>query len=246
MSETICRFFHACGVLVLEGYGLTETAGPVSMNTPTHFKFGTVGRLFFENRIRIGEDSEILLKGPSNFSGYHTADESIADPFTGDGYFITGDVGGLDHNGYLEVVDRKKDILVTSGGKNIAPQKIEGLLIQDSLISQAIVVGGGDRVLAALVSIELKEARKIFRADANGYARFDDWLGSSAFKKVLWERVRGVNQGLSSFEHIKKIRRLPRDLSIDAGELTPSLKIKRSFCVKKFSNLIEEMYADNK
>jgi long-chain acyl-CoA synthetase len=240
MSEDLLRFFHTCGVLVLEGYGLTETTGPISMNTPRHFKMGSVGRLFFHNRAQINDDGEILLKGPGVFKEYLHKKDLTSESFK-ENFFTSGDIGEIDSEGYLFIKDRKKDIIVTSGGKKVAPQKIESIITEDPLFSQALVFGGEGRSLGVLLSVNSVEARKYYREQNQKGMSFDDWYRGLPFKNLIDKHLEARLSRLASFERPKKWRLLPRDLSVEAGELTPSLKIRRKFCVQKFAPLIEEI-----
>jgi long-chain acyl-CoA synthetase len=242
MSEALLRFFHTCGILVLEGYGLTESTGPVALNTPRHFRLGTVGRLFFHNRIKIETDGEILLKGPTIFTKYLGKDTETKEAFPADGFFATGDVGHVDFEGYLKITDRKKDLIVSSGGKKISPQKVEKVITEDTLFSQALVVGDESHPLGVLLAINLAEARKIYRESKSAATlSYDDWYKGIPFREIVDERLKRSIEKLASFERPRKWRLLPRDLSIEAGELTPSLKIRRKFCMQKFAPIIQEM-----
>jgi long-chain acyl-CoA synthetase len=242
MSEKLLRFFHTCGVLVLEGYGLTETTGPVSLNTPRYFRLGTVGRLFFQNRVKISPDGELLLKGPSLFHEYLNTPPGSSKNFD-DGYFCTGDVGKLDFEGFLKITDRKKDVIVSSGGKKISPQKVEQILKENPLISQALVVGGEGKALGVLLSLHQSEARRIFREEKESHLSFEQWYQGPNFKLKLEKLINELTSKIPPYERPKRWALLPRELSIEAGELTPSLKIRRKFCKQKFAALIEEMLA---
>ncbi len=238
-SPEISRFFHASGILVLEGYGLTETTGPVTVNHPKSFRIGSVGPVLPSDELRIADDGEILVKGRTVFSGYNggVSPEALVD-----GWFATGDIGMVDAQGFLKITDRKKDLIVTAGGKNIAPQKLEGLILEDPLFSQAIVIGDKRKFLSALVCLNAGEAKKLASDGAVGYDSLAGLYETEVFQALVQKRIDRVNKKLPSYETVKRLRILPRELSVEAGELTPSLKIKRKFCTDKYSELIEQMY----
>ncbi len=241
LSIEIAEFFHACGVLVLEGYGLTESTGPIVVNRPGEFCFGTVGKVFPSVEIRIAEDGEILLKGPSIFTAYHGMPELTAASFV-DGYFASGDIGSFDSKGFLKITDRKKDLIITAGGKNVAPQKIENIIKGDPLFSNAVIFGDREKFLVMLLCLNPSEVKRYFQKLGLAYSSLEEALRDPAFEKVVKARVDSVNAVLPSYEKVKRFRILPRDLSLEAGELTPSLKVKRKFCAQKYSELIQQMY----
>lgn len=250
LATEIAEFFHATGILVLEGYGLTETTGPACLNRPNDFRFGSVGKPLPQCELQLAPDGEIMLKGPMVSRGYHNLPKETAESFKGD-WFYSGDIGRLDTNGFLTIIDRKKDIIVTSGGKNIAPQKIENLFKSDSLISHIVVVGDNRHFLSALITLDKSESKRL--AESLGVSstqvgdmkadRLDQWLANEAFYREVEKRIHLLNERLPPHEQIKKFRVLTRDLSIEGGELTPSLKVRRAFCTEKYTNLIEQMYA---
>ena len=242
-SPEISRFFHSCGVLNLEGYGLTETAGPLSVNRPNNFRIGTVGLPLDNLDVKIAADGEILLKGPVVMNGYHNLDAATKEVMTDDGYFMTGDIGSLDEDGFLSITDRKKDLIVTAGGKNIAPQKIESMLLEDPVFAQAIVIGDNQKYLGALVALNVAEAKQLAKnekLDSPGSVK--DLYANPEFKKIIMKRVQKTNKRLASFESIKRIEILPRELSVEEGELTPSLKVKRKHCEKKYHEQISTLF----
>ena len=240
ISRDIADFFSAAGVLVLEGYGLTETTGPIFVNPANGARNGTVGRACPGAEAKIDEDGEILLRGPTVFTGYLNLDADTSASLTPDGWFRTGDVGSLSSDGYLKITDRKKDLLITAGGKNIAPQKIENLLTQDTLISQAIVVGDRMNYLSVLVALAPDELKRLARD--HGWVGSKDLTQDPRIQQLVKQKIQSLNSKLAPFETLKKFRVLPRELSLEAGELTPSLKIKRKHCVQKYASLIAEMY----
>lgn len=241
-SPDISRFFHACDVLILEGYGLTETTGPLSVNRQKSFRIGSVGKALNDIDVKIADDGEILVKGPNVMKGYYKKEEATQEVFV-EGYFATGDIGIVDEDGFIRITDRKKDIIVTAGGKNIAPQKIESKLVEMPLFSQAIVVGDKQKYLGALIALSPPDARSL--AKTNGIdmsGSLQDLYDNADFKRLVMKKVQSLNKTLASFETIKKIEFLPRELSVEEGELTPSLKVKRKYCEKKYKDLVSKLF----
>jgi long-chain acyl-CoA synthetase len=224
LAKEIIEFFHTLDILVLEGYGLTECTTAATVNRPTRFRFGTVGPVLPGVELRIADDGEILIKTDTIFQGYYKDPEATAEVLPGDGWLRSGDVGAVDADGFLTVTDRKKDLLVTAGGKNVAPQNLENALKTHPLISQALVVGDRRPYVAALIT-----------------------LGEDASVDNAHGRVQGivddVNRDLSRFEQIKRFVILPRDFSAEAGEVTPTLKLKRRVCEEHFAAEIESLYS---
>jgi long-chain acyl-CoA synthetase len=224
LAKEIIEFFHALDILILEGYGLTECTTAATVNRPARFRFGTVGPAMPGVELRIADDGEILIKTNTIFAGYFHDDNATHEVLPGDGWLRSGDVGSLDSDGFLTITDRKKDILVTAGGKNVAPQNLENALKTYPIISQALVVGDGRPYLVALVTL------------------VDDALLEDAEAQVQ-QAVDAVNRDLSSFERIKRFAILPRDFSPDEGEVTPTLKLKRRVCQEHFAAEIEGLYS---
>jgi long-chain acyl-CoA synthetase len=241
-SAEISRFFHASGVHILEGYGLTETTGPLTVNRPENFRIGSVGQALEEIELKIAEDGEILARGPMVLKKYHNNPEATSEVIDKDGFFATGDIGRMDSEGFVYITDRKKDIIVTAGGKNIAPQKIESLLLEDPLFAQSIVVGDKQKYLGALVALNVGELRQLVKEAGVEGASVEELYANPKIQSLVYARVQKTNTRLPSFENIKKIRILPRELSVEEGEMTPSLKVKRKFCQKKYSTLIDSLF----
>lgn len=224
LAPELCEFFHACGVKVLEGYGLTETFGAISVNLPEDYRFGTVGRPIAYTHFRIAEDGEIQVKGPAIFDGYHGDEAASRETMTADGWFCTGDIGEFDEKGFLKITDRKKELIVTSGGKNVAPQKIENLLKQIPGVSQALVYGDKRKYLVALITLEKGKPD-----DVQIHAQIE-------------AGIKAMNKSLASYETVKRFKVLPHDFTLESGELTPSLKLKRKVIVKKYQAEIDSLY----
>jgi long-chain acyl-CoA synthetase len=242
LAKEIAEFMHAVGILVLEGYGLTETTPILSCNRPEAFKFGTVGKPIDNVTLRFAPDGEILAKGPNIAIGYYRRPEATAEAWDEEGWFHTGDIGDLDEDGFLRITDRKKDLIKTSGGKFVAPQAVENLLKTQPHISQAVVVGDRRKYCVALISADVEEV-KVW-AEARGLTLPDPaaWGHTSEVVGLIEKEVAEVNRQLPSYETIKYFRLFPHELTQDAGELTPSLKVKRKVVMTRYVGLIDEMY----
>ena len=251
LSASIAEFFHGVGLPIIEGYGLTETAPILTVNPPDAPRRGTVGKALPQIDLRIAADGEILARGPNLMNGYYNKPEATADAIK-DGWFHTGDIGSIDTDGYLSITDRKKDLLVTSGGKKIAPQPIENVLKQSPLVAEAVVLGDRRKYAAVLIVPEFAALERRLRD--LGRAPSPSAAGATTERAQLVERpdvralyqeiVDGLNRELSQFERIKRIAILPREFSIESGELTPSLKVKRKVVEQKWAQTIEELYAE--
>jgi len=243
LSPKIARFFELLGVKVLEGYGLTETSAGTCINLAHLIKIGTVGPPFPGTEIRIAEDGEILVKGGGVMKGYYNNPGATAEVLK-DGWFATGDIGHLDADNYLAITDRKKDIIVTAGGKNVAPQNLENELKTDAILSQVVVLGDKRKYLSALVTLNPETAKKW--ASDNGLGTTD--LAALATNPRMQARVQqaidAVNSRQPSYSTIKKFSILPQDFSQESGEITPTLKVKRKFCAQKYKSVIDSMYTD--
>ncbi len=242
LSPEINRFFHAVGMPILEGYGLTETTPILTCNMPGRTKIGTVGVTLHQVTIKIAGDGEILAKGPNVAIGYYHRPEETAAAWDQDGWFHTGDIGEVDEDGFLRITDRKKELIKTAGGKYVAPQKIENMLKSRPLISQAVVIG--DRLKYCVALITLDEEAAAAWAKGQGVAAEDaETLAADARVVAEIQRhVDAVNAELASYESIKYFRVLPRDFSIETGELTPSLKVKRKVVAERYADTIASMY----
>jgi long-chain acyl-CoA synthetase len=223
----VLEFFNALGMLVIEGYGLTETASSLTVNDPDDFRFGTVGHAVEGTEIRLDEDGEILVRSDTVFAGYYKDPEATAAAFTDDGWFRTGDVGEIDTDGFLKITDRKKDLIITAGGKNIAPQNLENALKKSRYVSQALIVGDRRPYITALITLDQAEV------DATG--RDPHELVQAIVDDVNRDRVR--------VEQIKRFAILPRDFTQEEGEVTPTLKLRRKIVHEHFADTIDELYS---
>ena len=244
LSREIAEFFHACGILILEGYGLTETSAATFCNRPTRFAFGSVGEPLPGTQVKLApEDGEILIKGPGVMQGYHNLPEATAEALTPDGWLKTGDIGEVDAKGFLRITDRKKDLIKTSGGKYIAPQHIEGKLkAACPYLSQVLVHGDKRNFVTALVTLDEDATMKWAKASGLTGKSYTDVVESADAKKLLEPFFAEVNKSLAKYETVKQFAILPADLTVEEGELTPSLKVKRKVVEKKYAKLLDKMY----
>jgi long-chain acyl-CoA synthetase len=241
ISPEILRFFDAAGVLVLEGWGMTETSTAATISTPEDFKVGTIGKPFPGCEVRIAEDGEILVKGPNVFQGYYKNEEATREAIV-DGWLHTGDIGEIDEDGFIKITGRKKDIIITAGGKNITPANLENEIKQHPLVSQCVVVGDRKPYLVALVTLDPEEA--VAYAKEHGLPEDPEQLATNPGIVAALETHREtINEKFARVEQVKKIAILPHDLSQESGELTPTLKVKRAVVVSKHEREIEQLYA---
>jgi long-chain acyl-CoA synthetase len=242
LSKEIAEFFHAAGILILEGYGLTETCPSLTFNRLDHFKFGSVGQAQPGIEVKIAPDGEILGRGPNIAKGYFKQPEATAEVFLADGWFATGDIGRIDEDGFLYITDRKKDLIVTAGGMNIAPQNIENLLKGDPFISQAMVHGDKRPYPVAIITVNPEELAKF--AKEQGILNTEP-AALAKHPKVV-ERVARIvetrNGELQSYAKVKKFAILPGDFTVENGLLTPTLKVKRRIITDKHRELLDSLY----
>jgi len=227
LGVDVLEFFRSLNMLVIEGYGLTETSSSLSVNDPDDYRFGTVGHAVDGCEIRLEDDGEILVRSDSVFMGYFKDPEATAAAFTEDGFFRTGDVGEIDTDGFVKITDRKKDIIITAGGKNIAPQNLENALKASRFVSQALVVGDRRPYVTALITLDSDEVRASGRDP----------------QELVQELVDAVNRDRVRVEQIKRFTILPRDFTQEAGELTPTLKLRRRVVLDHFGDEVEALYA---
>ncbi|MBE3125343.1 MAG: long-chain fatty acid--CoA ligase [Acidobacteria bacterium] len=242
LSSDVAEFFYAIGITILEGYGLTETSPVLTCNTFDKMKFGTVGTPVPGVEIRIAKDGEILAKGPNVMKGYYKKDQETREAFEG-GWFHTGDIGHFDEEGFLVITDRKKDLIVTAGGKNVAPQPIENLLKMNPYIQNAVVVGGGRKFISALIVPNFERIEAYARTSGIPFASRKDLVEREEIVNFILAEVNRTTPHLASYERIKKVVLLDRDFDVDS-ELTPSLKVKRHIVEKTFKALIDFLYKD--
>lgn len=242
LAQEIAEFFHAAGILILEGYGLTETCPALTANRYDQYKFGTVGLPLPGVELRIAPDGEILARGPNVAKGYYKRPAETAEVFLDDGWFATGDIGEIDAEGFLRITDRKKDLIITAGGKNIAPQPLENLLKTDPYISQAMVYGDRRPYLTAVVTLDLEETRRYARAHGIAGETLPELAAQPQVQQLLESRVAQLNRQLAPYETIKKIFIAPNDFTPETGELTPTLKVRRKVVSQQYAAQIEQLY----
>jgi long-chain acyl-CoA synthetase len=239
IAKEILEFFYACGVPVMEGYGMTETSTVATSNVPGDFRFGSVGKPIPGVEAKVAEDGELLLRGANIFQGYYK-NEQATDETLVDGWLHTGDLGSIDEDGFVYIVGRKKDIIITAGGKNITPANLENGLKQNRWISQAVAIGDRRPYLVALITIDPEEAPAF--AEQHGLS-VDDLPESDEMRAEVQRAVDEVNSKVGPVEQIKRFKILPQDLSQETGELTPTLKVKRNVVNEKNAATIEALYA---
>jgi long-chain acyl-CoA synthetase len=241
MPRDVLEFFEACGVRVYEGFGMTETCAAATINTPAAWRFGTVGRPLPGSEVTIAADGEILMRGPHVFGGYYHDEASTAEAFEG-GWLLSGDLGAIDGDGYLTVTGRKKDLIITSSGKNISPSNLESALRESRWISQAVVYGDNRPYLVALLTLDADELPAL--AERLGVA--PDPVALAADREVialLAREVEAVNEHFARIERIKRFAILDHDLTQEAGELTPTMKVKRALVADRYREHFEALYA---
>jgi long-chain acyl-CoA synthetase len=241
LAPAVTEFFQGLGLPVIEGYGLTETAPILTVNPPVALRVGTVGRPVAGVELRIAADGEILARGPNVMPGYYNKPDATAEVLK-DGWFHTGDIGTIDAEGYLTITDRKKDLLVTSGGKKIAPQPIETILKRSPLVSEAVVLGDRQKYAAALIVPDFAALERRLKDLGRPPADRAELVKREDVVALFQEIVDGLNRELSPFEQIKRIAILPREFSIDSGELTPTLKVKRKVVEEQWAEEIGRLY----
>jgi long-chain acyl-CoA synthetase len=229
LARDVAEFFHSIDILILEGYGLSEITTAATVNRPDAFRFGTVGKPLPGVEIRIADDGEILIRSETVFAGYYREEDATREVLDADGWVHTGDVGHVDEDGFLVITDRKKDILVTAGGKNVAPQNLEGELKAHRVVSQAIVVGDRRPFVAALVTLDPDATAGLSAAEA---------------EREVQEAVDAVNRDRSRYEQIRRFRILPRDFSASHDEVTPTLKLRRKVILDHFASDVAALYGD--
>jgi long-chain acyl-CoA synthetase len=242
LNSEVQEWFYATGLLVLEGYGLTETSAVSCVNNPRATRFGTVGPPIPGTQVRIADDGEILVKGPGVMRGYHNAAEATAEALK-DGWFATGDIGELGEKGYLRITDRKKDLIKTSGGKYIAPQKVEGVLMAVCpYLSQVIVHADGRKYATALITLDPEAIEGWAKEEGLSYSSIAELARSQEVHDLIDGFIAQGNQELERWETIKKFEILATELSVDEGEVTPSLKVRRKAVEKKYADVLNSMY----
>jgi long-chain acyl-CoA synthetase len=241
LPAEVAEFFYGVGMPIIEGYGLTETAPVLTVNPPDALRSGTVGKPIPGVELKIADDGEILARGPNVMLGYYNKPEATAEALRG-GWFHTGDIGAIDGDGYLAITDRKKDLLVTSGGKKIAPQPIEAIIKRNPLVSEAVLLGDRRKFAAALVVPDFAALERRLRDLGRPPGTHEELIARDDVIALYQEIVDALNRELSQFERVKKIALLPAEFSVQSGELTPTLKVKRKVVEEKYRAVIERLY----
>lgn len=242
LAREIGEFMRIVGLTILEGYGLTETCAAVTINTFKDMKFGSIGKPMPEVALKIADDGEILVKSRKNFREYYKNAEATREAVE-NGWFHTGDIGIIDDEGFVKITDRKKDLIVTSGGKNVAPQKIENLAKSSKFIGHFVVHGDKRHYLTALVVLEKEEVIKYAKEQNILFSEYGELVKSPKVQALVQKIIDELNGKLASFETIKRFKILANEFSIESGELTPSLKIRRKFCNEKYRSELDAMYS---
>ena len=243
LGERLTHFFAGIGVQIYEGYGLTETSPTLTVNRPGAWKPGTVGRPLAGTTLGIAADGEIVVRGPQVFAGYWRNDRATAESFDADGWFLTGDIGELDDDGFLRITGRKKELIVTAAGKNVAPAPLEDRLRAHELVSQAVVVGDGKPFIAALVTIDSSAFADWAKDHGRPGEPFEELRTDAGFRAEIQAAVDHANASVSRAESIRSFTILPHDLTVEAGELTPTLKVRRAVVAQRYAEEIDRLYA---
>ena len=242
LSKDVEEFFFAAGLLICQGYGLTETSPMLTCNAPGAFKFGTVGRPILGCEIKIATGGEILARGGNVMKGDYKRPAETAESFE-DGWFKTGDVGAIDEDGFLRITDRIKDLIITSQGKNVAPQHIEAMFGSDPYVEHVAILGDKRKYVSALVAPSFPVLEQYARANGIPFASREELVAQPEITAFYERRIQGINEGLAGYEQIKRFTLMPNEFTQDGGELTPTLKIKRRFVEQKYRARIDAMYA---
>lgn len=242
LSSQIGEFFHAAGILILEGYGLTETTAAITLNRPHDYEFGTVGRPLADVKIKIADDGEILVKSDKVMREYFK-NPTATNEVLKEGWFATGDIGEITDRGFIRITDRKKDLIKTAGGKYVAPQKLENLLKLNKYISNVLIHGDQKKYIVSLLTLNPDEVKRFASQNNIPFDSYAELVKTSEIQQLIRDVVAQVNGQLASYESIKNFDILPNDFTIENGELTPSMKVKRKFCDKKYQQIIDSLYA---
>jgi long-chain acyl-CoA synthetase len=245
LSDDIFLIFTGAGITIMQGYGLTETSPVITSNNPTGVKLGTVGKPIRNTKIRIAGDGEIEVSGPGVMLGYYNKPEATRAAFTDDGWFRTGDIGEIDDDGFLRITDRKKELFKTSGGKYIAPSPIEQMIRSSRFVSQAVLVGNERKFASALVVPNFEMLESYVKHKGLQAKTPAEMCAHPRIIDLIERQIAGATQGLARFENVKKIALLENELTVESGELTPTLKIKRRVVEEKYKGLIDRLYDEN-
>lgn len=246
LGERLGHYYRGLGVNILEGYGLTETTAPTSVNRPTAERVGSVGQMLPGCSVRIAEDGEVQLKGSHIFRGYHNNPEATAEAFTDDGWFRTGDLGRLDEDGFLYITGRKKEIIVTAGGKNVAPAVLEDRIRAHALVSQAVVVGDNRPFIGALITLDQEGLDSWLKMHHKPKMSTLDAMQDPEVRNSIDHAIQRANEAVSQAESIRKWEFIPGDFTVENDYLTPSMKVKRNLVLRDFANHVDDLYIDRR
>jgi len=241
LADEVHAFFDTIGLKILEGYGLSETTAPATCNRLEDGRNGTVGKPLSGVQIKIAEDGEIMIKGPGVFAGYYNNEKATKEAFR-DGWFLTGDIGEIDADGYLSITDRKKDLIITAGGKHVAPQRIENLFRGDSLISQILIYGDRRKFVSAIITLNEQEVYALARSRGIQIKDYKELSQHPVILAAVDAIVASRNSELANFEQVKKYRVLDRDFTIEDNELTPTMKIRRKIVTERYKDILDSFY----
>ncbi|MCK4431194.1 MAG: long-chain fatty acid--CoA ligase [Candidatus Aminicenantes bacterium] len=242
LNKVIAEFFHACGILILEGIGMTENTSFSNVNCYDNYKFGTVGQLGPEIEQKIAPDGEVLFRGKNVMLGYYKNPEETTDTIDKDGWLYTGDIGQIDEDGFLRITDRKKDLIITSGGKNVAPQRVEKNMLTSRYVGQVVVYGDQKKYLTGVVTLDQDQVKDWATKHGIPFSSWEELCKHSKVVELIDNEVQEKNKTLSSFETLKKVLIVPNEFSIDSGELTASLKIKRHVVTENYRAQLNMLY----
>ncbi|NPA24647.1 MAG: long-chain fatty acid--CoA ligase, partial [Deltaproteobacteria bacterium] len=245
LPQKVAEFFYGTGYPIYEGYGLTETAPVLAVNYPGHLKFGTVGPVLEGVEVKIAEDGEIMAKGPNIALGYYKNPEATREAFV-DGWFYTGDIGELDDENYLKITDRKKDLIVTAGGKNIAPQHLENLLKMDKYITEVMLYGDRKKFISALIVPDFEKVEEYALKNDILFVDIGGLLENPEIRAMIGRRIEKVQDEheIPNYERIKKFVLMRSEFSMDKNEVTPTLKLKRKIVTAKFQKELDALYEE--
>ena len=243
LPRELGEFFEAMGIIIIEGYGLTETSPVLTANRMDDYNFGTVGKPIPGVEIKIADDGEILGRGPNIMKGYYNNPTATAEAIDPQGWFHTGDIGRYDAKGHLMITDRKKHLFVSSGGKNIAPQPIESLFLTSKYIDQFVLIGDGRMFLTALIVPEYENLKEYAKSVSISFSAETDLAQRAEIRKLYEQEIQSLQKDLPSFERVRRFELLPEALTVENGEITPTMKVKRKVVEQKYSTVIEKMYA---
>jgi long-subunit acyl-CoA synthetase (AMP-forming) len=243
ISRHTLEFFLSLGMPVCELYGLSECSGPTTLSTPKDYRTGKAGRALPGTELRIAEDGEVCIRGRHVFKGYFKNPDATAESLDTDGWLHTGDIGTLDEDGYLQITDRKKELIITAGGENVAPQYVEGVLKSIPVVSQAVVVGDRQRYLAVLLTLDAAKIPQVAEQAGSPARDVESAVCCERFTAYLHEQIQRVNAELARVQTVKRFAVIPNEFTVEGGELTPTMKLRRKVIGEKYREVIQRLFA---